>query len=82
MNWKDRYKTKKGCEFKEGDRVMIRGNLNTNDEDIFGFNDEMVELAGRIATITAVGEDDDIDEVEYRIDLDSGQWMWSNGAFE
>lgn len=72
-------------KFKVGDNVLIRKDIGVTDRDgdwIYegkqGLNDEMVGLAGHIATITKVYEDMGY----YHIDLDDGLWCWEEHYLE
>ena len=72
-------------KFKVGDNVLIRkdiGELDEHDNYIYegkqGLNEEMVALAGHIATITSVNES----AKYYKIDLDGGDWYWEENHFE
>lgn len=66
-------------KYKVGDKVKIREDLHHNKE----YNDcsvekEMEEYRGAIATITRCCYDDDY----YEINIDGGNWVWTDDMFE
>ena len=64
---------------KEGDVVKIRSDLKVNFDD--GIVEDMVELAGKTATIEEV-DDDGASELYYKIDVDKKIYWWSDKCFE
>ena len=67
-------------KFKVGDIVKIRADLKDYEKEYCGavyVNDDMANLAGHVATITGVNNGDN-----YHIDLDDGDWNWSDDTFE
>lgn len=67
--------------YQVGDTVVIKSDLDVI--SWYGTNDcveEMVELGGRQAIITEVVEG--YQKIEYRIDLDEGDWLWTPEMFQ
>ena len=67
-------------KFKVGDIVKIRADLKDYEKEYCGavyVNDDMANFAGHVATITRVNNGDN-----YHIDLDEGDWNWSDDTFE
>ena len=70
------------AKFKVGDRVIIRHDLSTDmGDDYFDVMDDMVELAGKEATITDV-DDFIYDFPVYDLDIDEGVFGWTEDMFE
>lgn len=81
-------------KFKVGDVVTIKRDLkHASNEDVpFGICDSMEKYAGKQAmikevypgakSINAYPECTDFDCARYRLDIDEGQWSWSNVMFE
>lgn len=66
--------------YKPGDLVKIRNDLIPGEyygEDIFSSG--MHQYAGKIATIIGV---DTKSYISYIIDLDNGEWIWTDKMFE
>lgn len=58
--------------FKIGDSVVVSHPRDC----IHGWNSDMVDLKGKLATITGIGWN------SYSIDLDHGSWMWCDKSLE
>lgn len=78
-------------KFKVGDVITIKRDLEcTSNADIpFGICDSMEKHAGKQAVIKDVFPNSknardypDFDCARYRLDIDEGQWSWSNVMFE
>jgi hypothetical protein len=81
-------------KFKVGDVVTIRRDLKqaSNGDIPFGVCDSMEKYSGKQAKIkevyrnakstNAYPECTDFDCARYRLDIDEGQWCWSNVMFE
>lgn len=68
--------------YKVGDKVKI---VQYNPDRIykFGFVEEMQVFCGRIMTIRAIyDEDEPAGAVDYRLEGDPGNYMWSISMFE
>jgi len=79
MNWKNRYGIKKGQSiYKIGDKVMIKKDLNTNNQSPLSVNEDMVFYAGKTAIIIKC-----INLAKsYKLDVDDGEWSWDHLMFE
>ena len=66
-------------KYKEGDVVRIRSDLKVDYDN--GIVEEMVELAGKTATIEEV-DDDGSSKLCYKIDADKEFYWWSDECFE
>ena len=66
-------------KYKLGDKVKVREDLEVGKEynDTLFIND-MLQYKGKIAVITYVADDDGY----YEIDLDDGEWAWTDKMFE
>lgn len=81
-------------KFKVGDVITIKRDLEraSNGDVPFGICDSMEKYAGKQAVIKDVFADaktirdypgyPDFDCARYRLDIDEGQWSWSNVMFE
>lgn len=81
-------------KFKVGDVVTIKRDLEraSNGDVPFGICDSMEKHAGKQAVIRDVfpnaknardyPDHPDFDCARYRLDIDEGQWSWSNIMFE
>ena len=64
-------------KYKVGDMVKVREDLKV--DEVYGadsFEPEMAEHRGKLANITKVRDN------TYRIDLDNGDWNWTDEMFE
>ena len=70
-------------KYKVGDKVKVREDLQTNkDYNNCTCVEEMEEYKGVVATITKCFDTDIDDDGAYEIDLDDGEWFWTDDMFE
>ncbi len=70
-------------KYKVGDKVKVREDLQANTE----YNnctcvEEMEEYRGAIATIKKCFDTDIDDDGAYEVDIDEGEWFWTDDMFE
>ena len=64
-------------KYKVGDRVRIRGDLETGGTGRPYVVGDMAEFRGREAEITDINVNGN-----YHIDIDGGRWVWAGKMFE
>lgn len=70
-------------KYKIGDKVKIREDLNCDLECLSGVDTEMLEYAGKNATIKSVRESySDSNITIYKLDIDHREFMWNDDMFE
>lgn len=88
MEHKGEKKIDSPSKFKEGDIVKILPREGESDDYSHAYVSDMLEYAGKRATIIHVRKDDtsrwpgrrDDDGYCYTLDIDRGYWLWSSSA--